>query len=100
MLEMILILSMSPLMSGADQSAQFKPCVWPNSCGRQEATVLEALPFSSRVEDGGSVVAQFKPCVWPNRCGGVQAETPVLAQFKPCVWPNSCGGREAGLIQI
>ncbi|HBL17045.1 MAG TPA: hypothetical protein DD417_09950, partial [Elusimicrobia bacterium] len=91
MLEMILILSMSPLMSGADQSAQFKPCVWPNSCGRQEATVLEALPFSSRVEDGGSVVAQFKPCVWPNRCGGVQAETPVLAQFKPCVWPNSCG---------
>jgi hypothetical protein len=33
--------------------AQFKPCVFPNPCGK-------------RVE----AVAQFKPCVFPNPCGG------------------------------
>ncbi|MBI4425168.1 MAG: hypothetical protein HY554_15665 [Elusimicrobia bacterium] len=31
--------------------AQFRPCVWPNTC---------AVPAEA--------VAQVRPCVWPNRC--------------------------------
>jgi len=51
------------------QTAQFRPCVWPNTC----ATVT-------------SPVVQIQTCVWPNRCASVAA-----AQFQPCVWPNKCG---------
>lgn len=29
--------------------AQFRPCVWPNTCATQQ-------------------VAQFETCVWPKRC--------------------------------
>lgn len=47
-------------------NAQFKPCVWPNTC--------LATP-----------VAEYEPCVMPKKCS-VVAE----AQFQPCVWPNKC----------
>lgn len=65
MLSLILTLSMLKPAPAA-LTAQFQPCVWPNTCRSME-------------------VAQFKPCVWPNTC----VETPV-AQFQPCVWPNRC----------
>lgn len=51
-------------------TAQFRPCVWPNTCKTVAAPV----------------VAQFQPCVWPNRCAAV-ASGPVTT----CVWPNKCG---------
>jgi len=54
-------------------TAQFRPCVWPNTCSSVEAPV-----------------AQFQTCVWPNRC----AEQPAIVAAGPvttCVWPNVCG---------
>lgn len=78
MLEVILFLALNPFNAPELQTAQFKPCVWPNKC--TEAPVL----------------AQFKPCVWPNRCFQSAEVAPVIAQFKPCVWPNRCSvGTEA-----
>lgn len=57
----------------AQQTAQVRPCVWPNPCVAAPAPAVE--------------VAQFKPCVWPNVCN----ETPApVAQVKTCVWPNVC----------
>lgn len=64
MLSLILTLAMLEAAPAAPV-AQFKPCVWPNTCRSVE-------------------VAQFKPCVWPNTC----AQTP--AQFETCVWPKRC----------
>lgn len=54
-------------------TAQFRPCVWPNTCSSVEAPA----------------VAQFQPCVWPNRCA---SETPANAArpVTTCVWPNVC----------
>ena len=71
MLELILMVSLSPLTS--PMTSQFQPCVWPNKC-KTEAVVE---------------VAQFQPCVWPNKCS---KKTPAVtvAQFQPCVWPNKC----------
>ena len=62
----------------AQQSAQFKPCVWPNVCN--EVSAPEA-------------VAQFKPCVWPNVCRTETAPviTIEVAQFTTCVYPRKCG---------
>jgi len=34
-------------------TAQFRPCVWPNTCKSAPAPV----------------VAQFTTCVWPKTCG-------------------------------
>lgn len=53
-------------------TAQFRPCVWPNTCSSVAAPV-----------------AQIQTCVWPNRC----AASPVVASgpVKTCVWPNVCG---------
>ena len=67
----------------AQQTAQFKPRVWPNVCK------TEAAP----------AVAQFKPCVWPNVCRNEAAPLPVIelkadeavAQFTTCVYPRKCG---------
>ncbi len=42
-------------------TAQFRPCVWPNTCKAAAAPV----------------VAQFTTCVWPNRCG----KKPAQASF-------------------
>lgn len=52
-------------------TAQFRPCVWPNTCA--------SMP-----------VVQIQTCVWPNRCTAVPAAV-AAAQFQPCVWPNKCG---------
>ncbi|MBI5246909.1 MAG: hypothetical protein HY923_06985 [Elusimicrobia bacterium] len=58
------------------QTAQFRPCVWPNTCSSVAAPV----------------VAQVQTCVWPNKCATtailpVEAAVPVTT----CVWPNVCG---------
>ena len=57
----------------AQQTAQFRPCVWPNVC-KTEAPA----------------VAQFRPCVWPNVCK-TETPAPVIAQFTTCVLPRKCG---------
>jgi hypothetical protein len=60
-------------------TAQFRPCVWPNTCKTVTAPV----------------VAQFQPCVWPKTCRVAPAtQVPVLvtaAEYQTCVWPNKCG---------
>ncbi len=38
--------------------AQFRPCVWPNTC--------RELPLPNLIQN--NAVAQIQPCVWPNRC--------------------------------
>ena len=62
-------------MPAPQATAQFRPCVWPNTC----KTVV------------APVVAQFQPCVWPKTCKSVP--TPVIASgpITTCVWPNKCG---------
>ena len=77
----LLLLTLSLANNAPVRTAQFRPCVWPNTC---KAT---AAP----------VVAQFTSCVWPNRCKSAPA--PILeslpaaevAQFTTCVWPRTCG---------
>ena len=57
-------------------TAQFRPCVWPNTCATTPAPV----------------VAQFQPCVWPKTCKSAPA--PVVVASGPvttCQWPNKCG---------
>ena len=84
MLELILMVSLSPALQSlqpvsaapapaAVQTAQFRPCVWPNKCKAEPAAV-----------------ATYKPCVFPNRCGS-KAVPVTLAAYKPCVFPNRCG---------
>lgn len=73
MINLILTLSLS-FVPQPTQTAQFRPCVWPNVC-----TTVSAP----------EAVAQFRPCVWPNVC---KTETPVeVAQFTTCVYPRKCG---------
>lgn len=55
------------------QTAQFRPCVWPNTCSTVEAPVV-----------------QIQTCQWPNRCTAVPAAV-AAAQIQTCVWPNKCG---------
>lgn len=38
--------------------AQFRPCVWPNTCNELTLPILIQ----------NNAVAQIQPCVWPNRC--------------------------------
>lgn len=66
MLTLILATMLTAAQTKPAETAQFKPCVWPNTCASKP-------------------VAQFQPCVWPNRCA-----TTAAAQFQPCVWPNKC----------
>ena len=99
MIELILLLSLTPAATQNAPVAQFKPCVWPNTCATE---VLQTAANDFEIclaprKCGGSAalpapkVAQFKPCVWPNTCAAEAPKTPVLAQFRPCVWPNTCG---------
>jgi len=82
MINLILTLSLSAVNpTSATQTAQFRPCVWPNVCTTIEAPVQ---------------TAQFRPCVWPNVCRN-EAPLPVLeikpvevAQFTTCVLPRKC----------
>ena len=53
MINLILTLSLSTFNPApATQTAQFRPCVWPNTCKTAPAPVI----------------AQFTTCVWPNKC--------------------------------
>jgi len=77
----LLLLTLS-LVPAATQTAQVRPCVWPNVC-KTEAP---------------AAVAQFRPCVWPNVCKTETSEpilviAPVIevAQFTTCVYPRKCG---------
>ena len=55
------------------QTAQFRPCVWPNTC----KTVV------------APVIAEYEPCVMPNKC--VAAPVVASGPVTTCVWPNKCG---------
>jgi len=70
MIELILMASLTPMNPISINVEQFKPCVWPNTCG---ARAVE--------------VAQFQPCVWPNKCA---EKTVASLPIEPCVWPNKC----------
>ena len=77
------LLPTSAALPAAVQTAQFRPCVWPNVCKTVSAP---------------EAVAQFRPCVWPNVCK-TDAAAPILeiapaaevAQFTTCVYPRKCG---------
>ena len=81
MINLILTLSLS-FVPQPTQTAQFRPCVWPNVC-----TTVSAP----------EAVAQFRPCVWPNVCK-TETAAPILeiapvievAQFTTCVFPRKC----------
>ncbi|MFA6029347.1 MAG: hypothetical protein WC969_05810 [Elusimicrobiota bacterium] len=54
MLQLLLILSMSPALTAPSTTAAVKPCLFPNTCGpKRQAFTLAAV----------------KPCQWPNTCG-------------------------------
>ena len=58
MINLILTLSLSSFNAApAAQTAQFRPCVWPNVCKQAAgpAAVTE--------------IAQFTTCVYPRKCG-------------------------------
>ena len=78
MINLILTLSLSSLNPMPAQTAQFRPCVWPNVC-----TTVSAP----------EAVAQFRPCVWPNVCKQAAGPAAVIetAQFTTCVYPRKCG---------
>ena len=77
MIYLILTLSLSTFNPApATQTAQFRPCVWPNVCKTAPAPVS---------------VAQFRPCVWPNVCKTQTAPVIEVAQFTTCVYPRKCG---------
>lgn len=56
----LILLTLSLATPAPVQTAQFRPCVWPNTCRTAAAPAIE--------------VAQFTSCVWPNKC----AEKPAL----------------------
>ena len=53
----LLLLTLSLANTQPTQTAQFKPCVWPNVC-KNEAPVAPVIE-----------VAQFTTCVYPRKCG-------------------------------
>lgn len=57
MINLILTLSLFNAQP-ATETAQFRPCVWPNTCTVAPATSTAPAP----------VIAQFTTCVWPNKC--------------------------------
>jgi hypothetical protein len=79
----IILLSLS-LVPANTQTAQVRPCVWPNVCKTVSAP---------------EAVAQFRPCVWPNVCKTTPAVpadassviSAEVAQFTTCVYPRKCG---------
>lgn len=62
-------------MPAPQATAQFRPCVWPNTCKSAPAPV----------------VAQFQPCVWPKTCKSAPAPVIASGPVTTCVWPNKCG---------
>ncbi|MEK7744724.1 MAG: hypothetical protein AAB576_08430 [Elusimicrobiota bacterium] len=56
MIQLILMLSLSPALQAPVQTAAVKPCVFPNTCGAAQTRTI--------------TIAEFRPCVFPNRCGG------------------------------
>ena len=62
MINLILTLSLFNAQP-APQTAQFRPCVWPNTCKSAPAPV----------------VAQFTTCVWPKTCGKKKSATSLVA---------------------
>jgi hypothetical protein len=70
MIDLILMLSLSPVNPICAPMASVQPCVWPNTCANQP-----------------QAVAGFQPCGNPNKCKAVDvASGPV----QTCVWPNQC----------
>ena len=82
MIELLMVLSLSPLSTNPVLTAGIQPCVWPNTCKTSEIVQ----------------VAQFQPCVWPNKCsGGKKVESVLVASdFEICQWPRKCSS-EAGV---
>lgn len=62
MINLILTLSLFNA-APAPKTAQFRPCVWPNTCKTAPAPVI----------------AQFTTCVWPKTCGKKKAVPAVVA---------------------
>ena len=62
----LILLTLSLANPKPVQTAQFRPCVWPNTCktfsapAPAPAPVLELKPVQ---------VAQFTTCVMPKKCG-------------------------------
>jgi hypothetical protein len=61
MINLILTLSLFNAQP-APKTAQFRPCVWPNTCKTAPAPV----------------VAQFTTCVWPKTCGKKKAAASLI----------------------
>ncbi len=59
----LLLLTLSLANTAPVQTAQFRPCVWPNTCKTAEAPVI----------------AQFTTCVWPKTCGKKKAALSLIA---------------------
>ena len=57
----LIILSLSLVPTPATQTAQFRPCVWPNVCKSENAAPI--LVIAPVIE-----VAQFTTCVFPRKC--------------------------------
>ena len=94
MIELLMILSLTPAATNPTLTAQFKPCVWPNTCATEQVKTPDVeiclAPRKCAKAAEKVEVAQFQPCVWPNKCAKAAPVAPVVAQFKPCVWPNTC----------
>ncbi|MBI2387457.1 MAG: hypothetical protein HYV14_15820 [Elusimicrobia bacterium] len=68
MINLILTLSLFNA-APAPKTAQFRPCVWPNTCRVAPAPQTAPAP----------VVAQFSTCVWPKTCGKKKAAPSLIA---------------------
>ena len=62
MINLILTLSLFNAQP-APKTAQFRPCVWPNTCKTAPAPVI----------------AQFTTCVWPKTCGKKKSAPSLIA---------------------
>jgi len=70
MIQLILMVGLSPLSAGSSRNMPIQPCVWPNKCAVEQ-------------------VSQFQPCVWPNKCAAEQ-----VSQIQPCIWPHRCAAEK------
>ncbi|MCM2304273.1 MAG: hypothetical protein NDJ72_06185 [Elusimicrobia bacterium] len=66
MINLILTLSLFNAQP-APKTAQFRPCVWPNTCRVSPAT------------PPAPAVAQFTTCVWPKTCGKKKSAPQLIA---------------------
>lgn len=67
MINLILTLSLFNAQP-ATETAQFRPCVWPNTCTIAPAIQIAPAP----------VIAQFTTCVWPKTCGKKRAAASLI----------------------